>query len=64
MSRIHAHRLIDAVKVSENLLPVGNIPVAESVLRPLASLSAEQQREVWAEAVATAPEGKVTAAQD
>jgi hypothetical protein len=60
MSRVHAHRLIDAAEVVTNLLPIGNIP-SESVARPLASLKPVQQREVWTKAVKTAPNGKVTA---
>ena len=63
MSRIHAHRLIEAVEVTKNLLPMGNIfPVNERQLRPLAQLPAEQQAAAWQQAVDTAPEGKITAA--
>jgi hypothetical protein len=35
------------------------LPASERQARPLASLEPEQQREVWQEAVETAPEGKV-----
>ena len=39
MSRIHAFRMIEASKVAENLLPMGNIvPSNERQIRPLASL--------------------------
>lgn len=62
MSRIHAHRLIEAADVSLNLLPVGNTPTSERHLRPLTHLEPEQQREAWRVAVETAPEGKITAA--
>jgi len=57
MSRIHAHRLIESATVAQNLLPMGNIapPSNERQSRPLASLAPEQQREVWALAVETAP---------
>ncbi len=61
MSRVHAHRMIEAAEVQKNLLPIGNIPKSESVTRPLSGMNPEQQREVWEEAVKTAPEGKVTA---
>src|SRR5688572_46882 len=39
MSRIHAHRLMEASEVVENLLPIGNIPATESQARELASLA-------------------------
>lgn len=61
-SRVHAHRMIDAATVAENLLPMGNIPASERQARELAGLEAERQREVWQQAVETAPNGKVTAA--
>jgi hypothetical protein len=60
--RIHAHRLIGASGVAENLLPTGNIPANEAQARPLVGLAPDQQRDAWTEAVATAPDGKVTAA--
>jgi len=62
MSRFYAHRTIDAAKVADNLLPMGNIPTSERQARPLTKLEPEQQREVWREAVETAPDGKITAA--
>lgn len=62
MSRIHAHRLIEAAEVSENLLPMGNMPTNERQIRPLAKLEPEQQREVWQRVIETAPSGRVTAA--
>lgn len=63
MSRIHAHRMIEAANVTNNLLPTGNIlPTSERQARPLASIEPEQQREAWQRAVDTAPNGKVTAA--
>jgi len=62
MSRIHAHRMIEAATVADNLLPIGNIPATESQARPLTTLEPEAQREVWQRAVETAPNGKVTAA--
>jgi DNA modification methylase len=60
ISRIHAHRLIEASSVAENLLPVGNIPTSERQARPLASLDPDEQREAWTRAVETAPNGKPT----
>lgn len=43
MSRIHAHRLIEAADVTNNLLPMGNIlPTSERQARPLAGLPLRQ----------------------
>jgi hypothetical protein len=60
-SRIQAYRLIKAYNVSGNLLPMGNKPTSERQLRPLTHLEPEQQKQVWNQAVKTAPNGKVTA---
>ena len=61
--RAHAYRLMDAAGVVQNLSPTGDIqPTNERQVRPLTDLEPEQQREVWKEAVKTAPNGKVTAA--
>jgi hypothetical protein len=61
--RAHAYRLMDAAGVVQNLSPMGDIqPTNERQVRPLTDLEPEQQREVWKEAVETAPNGKVTAA--
>ena len=46
MSRIHAHRMIDAARVCD-VLPIGNKPTSESQARPLARLPAEKQPEAW-----------------
>jgi N6-adenosine-specific RNA methylase IME4 len=63
MSRVHAHRLIEAAEVSLNLLPIGNIlPANESQARPLAALpTPELQREVWQEVIDQAGEHRITA---
>ena len=61
MSRIHAHRLIDAASVAEDLLPTGNTPATERQARPLAPFGPDHRRQAWTRAVATAPNGKVTA---
>jgi len=62
MSRIHAHRMIEAAYVTNNLLPIGNIlPMTESQARPLASLEPAEQVEAWRLAVETAPETGITA---
>jgi hypothetical protein len=64
MSRIHAHRHIEAAKVSANLLPTGNIqPRSERQVRPLAKLKPTQQRKVWKEAVQSADGEQPTAKQ-
>lgn len=64
MTKIHAYRLIGAVRVTQNLRSnqlVTRFPMTESQVRPLTSLEPHQQQEVWQQAVATAPEGVVTA---
>ena len=54
MSRIHAHRMIEAAYVTNNLLPTGNIlPTNERQARPLASLEPAEQVEAWRLAVGT-----------
>ena len=58
----HANRLIAASEVVRNLEPIGSIPASESQIRPLTRLAPHDQQAVWQEAVATAPNGKVTAA--
>ena len=63
MSRIHAHRMIEAAYVTNNLLPIGNIlPRTESQARPLASLEPAEQVEAWKRVITSTPEGKITAA--
>lgn len=62
----YLYRQLEAAQVEKNILPIGKTSerIPESQLRPLVFLrdNPEQQREVWKEAVETAPEGKVTAA--
>lgn len=53
ISRIHAHRLIEASEVIGHLLPTGNIPQSERQARPLAGLEPEVQRAAWADVVET-----------
>ena len=63
-TRMRASQLISAAEVVGNL-GVNNClqpPSTESQARPLAPLEPAQQREAWAKAVETAPNGKVTAA--
>lgn len=64
MERRHAYRLIDAAQVVENVSNWTQIeaPATESQARPLAALAPDAQRQVWQQAVETAPNGKVTAA--
>lgn len=63
MSRIHAYRLIDSCKVVDNVTDrLQNSPANIEQTRPLARLEPQQQKEAWQQAVATAPDGKVTAA--
>jgi hypothetical protein len=55
LSRIHAHRLIQAAGVSTDLLPIGNnhLLTCEAQARELVRLSPEKRRKVWA--TVTAP---------
>jgi len=63
MSKMHAYRLMDSCKVIDTVKSNQLVtPTNESQTRPLARLEPDQQREAWQKAVATAPEGKVTAA--
>lgn len=50
MARSHAHRLIDAAVVTQNLSPTGDTPKTERVVRPLTKLEPAQQREAWTKA--------------
>jgi len=58
----YARYLLASTEVVENVSGGTIVPVSESQARPLARLEPEQQREAWAKAVETAPEGKVMAA--
>jgi hypothetical protein len=61
-SRQRAYQLIESVTVKNNLSTGVDIQLTEYQIRPLARLEPEQQREAWAKAVETAPDGKITAA--
>lgn len=50
MARTYAHRLIEAAGVVKNLLPIGNTPKTEAVVRSLTKLEPAQQREAWTKA--------------
>jgi hypothetical protein len=57
-----AYRMIEAAEIRDNLSPIGDkLPENESQARALNGLEPDQQRQVWAKAVDTAPGGKVTA---
>lgn len=59
----HLYEQLEAAQTERNICAIAqNIP--ESQLRPLTKLrnEPEKQREAWQQAVATAPDGKVTAA--
>lgn len=64
MGRQRAYQLIDATQVIKNLSTMVDIPMPtnERQARALASLTPEQQREAWAAAVESSPNGKPTAA--
>ena len=48
MSRAHAHRLIEAYEVIQNLSPIGDIlPANEAQVRPLVRLEPFEQRNLW-----------------
>jgi len=53
---------MESVTVKNNLSTPVDIQITEYQIRPLSKLEPAQQREAWQKAVATAPEGKVTAA--
>lgn len=72
MKRDYAYKIIAAAEVMRNLytiVDIGNpcaivhtLPTNEAQVRPLTRLKTrDQQRDVWAEAVSTAPNGKITA---
>ena len=61
-SQAYLYRQLEAAQTAKNISPIGEKDIPESQLRPLTPLPPDQQREVWKEAVETAPEGKVTAA--
>ena len=62
MSKMHAYRLMDSVKVVDAVKSNQLVtPTTESQVRPLARLEPEQQRNVWEKVVEIAPEGKITA---
>jgi hypothetical protein len=56
-SKSHLYRLLDAAKVERNISPMGENgePIAERVLRPLAKLEPEEQREAWRTATRLSP---------
>ena len=62
MSRSYAHRMIDAAVTTGNLLPIGNIPKSESVIRPITSLPPDMQQRIWQEVTEGVSNGRVTAA--
>lgn len=56
ISRVHAHRLISANEVREELLPIGNIlPTNESQARALASVPKKDRQAVWKKVIDKAP---------
>jgi hypothetical protein len=64
-NRAHAYRLIDSASVVDSVSPMGDKkPENERQVRPLTKLrnDPEKQKEAWQLAIATAPDGKVTAA--
>jgi len=62
LSRPRAYQLIHAAEVVDAVSTIVDIvPVNEAQARPLATLPAEQQSEVWREVVETAPPSGVTA---
>jgi hypothetical protein len=65
MTDRYARNLMASSGVIDNLTAGTIVPVkpfTESQTRPLVKLTPEKQREAWQQAVATAPDGKVTAA--
>lgn len=64
LKQSRAYQLMDAAKALENLASstIVELPSNESQARPLTRLEPGMQRQVWQEAVETAPNGKVTGA--
>ncbi len=65
LSERHMWRLHSANETQKNLLTHGSVDselVSERQLRPLTRLEPAEQVRVWEQVVATAPEGKITAA--
>lgn len=64
IGRARAYQLMDSAAAVEAVSTIVDIPppANEAQARPLAGLPPEQQREVWKQASATAPGGKVTGA--
>lgn len=60
MGRSNAYELITASKVIDDVSGAPDTPICQ--IRPLVKLGSEQRRIVWAKAVETAPDGKITAA--
>ena len=62
MSRRSAYQLIEAATVYENVRHGAQIlPANERQVRPLTALPSQEQPRAWAQAVSTAPNGKLTA---
>jgi hypothetical protein len=61
IKRTRAYELIDAAKVVSNLSGMPDIPKVARHATALARLPETEQAAAWDEAIATAPEGKVTA---
>jgi hypothetical protein len=62
-SQSHLYRQLEAARVEAEVSPNGEIgSIPEAQLRPLAALPEGERKGAWDEAVATAPNGKVTAA--
>lgn len=65
LSENYIWRLQAANEVQRNLLDYSQVnqsPIPETHLRPLTKLEPDEQVRVWEQVVATAPEGKITAA--
>ena len=66
MKRAYANGLIRSAKVVDNLATMVatseeiHLPTSERQVRPLTKLKPDERKEVWKEAVETAPNGKVT----
>jgi len=61
MTKRYANYLVASSEVVDNLGTNVPTPKTEAVARPLVKLNPDQQREAWAKAIQTAPEGGVTA---
>lgn len=60
LERLHSANQIES-DIADQLVGEQTFDIPESQLRSLSNLEPEERKEVWQKAIATAPNGKVTA---